>query len=372
MVPPPNPDPSADRRRFPGWLRTRGHPRPVDPFPLLVALVVPCVLLERAIAAHHRLALYDRDDTRDNLGVGVGGLVAGACGRVVALPLLHLIHEHRVFEFAPGPATWVALLLAHDACYYAFHRASHRVRVLWAAHATHHSSAHYNLTTGFRLSWITPFTGIPFWWPLPWLGFDPLWILGAHALSLGYQFCLHTQLVGRLGPLEWIFNTPSHHRVHHGSDAEYLDKNFGGVLIVWDRLLGTFAPQSRPPTYGLVESSRERGVLAIAWTQWCAVWRDALRPGVALHRRLRLLVAMDREAGGPQDRQSTQPRWNSRSSALSSSKPARYSTHAWSPSVAGTPLASYSDGRPSSTSSEAIGEPRSSTANHAMISSGGA
>jgi len=264
----------------------------MDSFFVLLALVVPCVWVERALAARRDLALYDRRDTLANLWVGAGALLAGAVGRTIALPISWLLYEHRLLDLQPGAATWIGLLVAHDACFYAFHRASHRVRVLWAAHVPHHSSAHYNLTTALRLSWTTPFTGIPFWWPLPLFGFDPLWILGAHTFSLGYQFCLHTQLVGRLGPLEWVLNTPSHHRVHHGCDPEYIDKNFGGVLIVWDRLFGTFAAETSPPSYGLVHPLGSHRVLTIALAEWRAVWTAALRRGLSLRERVRALVAM--------------------------------------------------------------------------------
>lgn len=271
----------------------------MDSSVLLVALVVPCVLVELALCARHDLALFDRRDTVANLLVGAGGLVAGGVGRTIALPISSLLYEHRVFDPSPGAWTWIGLLLAHDACFYAFHRASHRVRVLWAAHEPHHSSAHYNLTTALRLSWTTPFTGIPFWWPLPLLGFDPLWIVAMHTVSLGYQFCLHTQLVGRLGPLEWVLNTPSHHRVHHGSDPAYIDKNFGGVLIVWDRLFGTFAAEKRAPTYGLVHPLGSHRVLTIVFGQWRATWIAATCHGLSLRDRVRALVSMQAEIERP-------------------------------------------------------------------------
>jgi sterol desaturase/sphingolipid hydroxylase (fatty acid hydroxylase superfamily) len=263
----------------------------MDSLIVLFALAVPCLLAELALSARRDLALFDRRDTVANLLVGAGGLLAGAVGRVIALPISWWLFEHRMFDLPAGTWTWIGLLLAHDACFYAFHRASHRVRVLWAAHVPHHSSAHYNLTTALRLSWTTPFTGIPFWWPLPLLGFDPLWILGAHAFSLGYQFCLHTQLVGRLGPLEWVLNTPSHHRVHHGCDREYVDKNFGGVLIVWDRLFGTFAAETKAPTYGLVHPLRSHRVITIAFAEWRAVWIAVPRRGLSVRQRVSALVA---------------------------------------------------------------------------------
>jgi alkylglycerol monooxygenase len=264
----------------------------MDSLFVLLALAVPCVLVERALAERRGLGSFDRRDTVANLLVGAGGLLAGALGRAIALPISWLLYEHRLFDLPPGAWTWIALLLAHDACFYAFHRASHRVRALWAAHVPHHSSPHFNLTTALRLSWTTPFTGMPFWWPLPLLGFDPLWLAAAHTLSLAYQFCLHTQLVDRLGPLEWVLNTPSHHRVHHGCDPKYLDKNFGGVLIVWDRLFGTFAAETSAPTYGLVHPLRSDRVLEIAFAEWRAVLLAACRRGLSLRERARALVAM--------------------------------------------------------------------------------
>ena len=120
-----------------------------------------------------------------------------------------------------------------------------RCALLWAAHVNHHSSQHYNLSTALRQPLLTPFTGPVFWAPLALLGFPPWMILTAQAWSLLYQFWLHTEAIDRLGPLEWILNTPSHHRVHHGKNVPYLDKNHGGILIIWDRLFGTFAREER-------------------------------------------------------------------------------------------------------------------------------
>jgi sterol desaturase/sphingolipid hydroxylase (fatty acid hydroxylase superfamily) len=262
----------------------------MDSLPILVALVVPCVLVELAVARRRGVDVFDARDTLVNLVLGAGGLAAGAVGRVIALPISQALFEQRVVHLEANAWTLAGLLVTHDACFYGFHRASHRVRVLWAAHVPHHSSAHFNLTTALRLSWTTPFTGIPFWWPLPLLGFDPIWILGAHTVSLGWQFCLHTQLVGRLGPLEWIFNTPSHHRVHHGSDAAYVDKNYGGMLIVWDRLFGTFAAETTPPTYGLVHPLRTRSVLAIALGEWRRLLALSMRRGLSLRQRVAALL----------------------------------------------------------------------------------
>ncbi|MBX7077836.1 MAG: sterol desaturase family protein [Nannocystaceae bacterium] len=256
---------------------------------LLVGLALGLVAVEAAASAAARLHRYALRDTLANLAMAAGGLLFGAAGRAAALPISYALWS--ASPIALPRAWWVFALLvvAHDLCYYVFHRTSHRVRVFWAAHVAHHSSPHYNLSTALRLSWTTPWTGIPFWWPLPLLGFDPLWILGAHTISLAYQFLLHTEFVGRLGPLEWVLNTPSHHRVHHGCDAHCLDKNFGGIFIVWDRLLGSFAPERARPRYGLVHPLSSHRPWVIAFHEWAALLRACARPGLRWRRRLALL-----------------------------------------------------------------------------------
>jgi sterol desaturase/sphingolipid hydroxylase (fatty acid hydroxylase superfamily) len=174
---------------------------------------------------------------------------------------------------------WFALVVAEDLCFYAFHRASHRVRILWASHVTHHSSRGFNFSVALRQTWV-PFLGVVFWLPLCLVGFDPLMIMTVQVISLFYQDLLHTQLAPRLGPLEWIFNTPSHHAIHHGSNAAYLDKNYGGVLIIWDRMFGTFADHSEPIRFGLTRELRSHNPLVIAGHEWWAmlgeVWRRPL------------------------------------------------------------------------------------------------
>ncbi len=168
---------------------------------------------------------------------------------------------------------WVLLVLLEDLCFYWFHRASHRVRILWASHVTHHSSRYYNLSVAFRQTWV-PFLGVVFWLPLALIGFDPLMIMSVQVASLFYQELLHTQLVPRLGPIEWIFNTPRHHAIHHGSNGAYLDKNYGGVLIVWDRLFRTLARESEPVRFGLTHDLRSHNPIVIAGHEWWAMLVD--------------------------------------------------------------------------------------------------
>lgn len=160
----------------------------------------------------------------------------------------------KLFDIQMGPLSFVLLMIAQDFCYYWFHRASHRVRWMWAAHVVHHSSENMNFSTAFRQSLMYPFAGMwVFWLPLVILGFDPNWVVFVVLLNLGLQFFVHTQAVKKLGPLEWLFNTPSHHRVHHGRNPQYIDKNYAGILIIWDKLFGTFVPEEETVIYGITK-----------------------------------------------------------------------------------------------------------------------
>ncbi|GDY26322.1 sterol desaturase [Agarivorans sp. Toyoura001] len=152
-----------------------------------------------------------------------------------------MLFAWRLFEIEMNVFSFVALVLAQDFCYYWFHRASHRVRWMWAAHVVHHSSENMNFSTAFRQSLMYPLAGMwLFWLPLVIIGFDPKWVVFVVLLNLGLQFFVHTQAIKSLGPLEWLFNTPSHHRVHHGRNPQYIDKNYAGVFIIWDKLFGSF------------------------------------------------------------------------------------------------------------------------------------
>ena len=185
------------------------------------------------------------------------------------------VYQFRVFDL-PQDSVWVWVLLipADDFCYYWYHRAGHEIRLFWAGHVNHHSSPHYNLSTALRQSWTAPLTSWIFWLPLPLLGFDPLLLFVSHSISLLYQYWIHTELIDRMGPLEWVLNTPSHHRVHHGRNAQYLDRNHGGIFIVWDRLFGTFEAEEERPDYGLTQNLESHNPVVIAFHEWAAMARD--------------------------------------------------------------------------------------------------
>jgi sterol desaturase/sphingolipid hydroxylase (fatty acid hydroxylase superfamily) len=251
----------------------------------LVYLAVPffigLMLLEAfGLARRNRdLRGYTWPDTAASLGMGLGNVAISVVTKIGVLAIYAALYQWAIFDLRGQWWIWPLAFLGDDFAYYWFHRASHEVRFLWAAHENHHSSTHYNLSTALRQSWTTPLTAPLFWAPLAILGIPPEMIFLAQGVSLVYQFWIHTELIDRLGPLEWILNTPSHHRVHHGRNIEYLDRNHGGILIVWDRLFGTFEPERAHVEYGLTKQIHTYNPLRIAFHEWAAMLRDARRAG---------------------------------------------------------------------------------------------
>jgi sterol desaturase/sphingolipid hydroxylase (fatty acid hydroxylase superfamily) len=234
-------------------------------------------------------ALYSWPDTLCNAALALMHQGADKLAWLVAVPVYAYVYQHwRIVSWQPGWLEWLALFVAQDLLYYGFHRASHRVRWLWAAHVVHHSSGRLNLSTAFRQSLMYPVAGMwVFWIPLAVIGFTPMQIVGIVLVNLAFQFFVHTQAIGKLGWLEYVFNTPSSHRVHHASNLDYLDANYGGVLIVFDRLFGTYVPEraDEPCRYGLVTPTRSHNPLVVQFEHWVSLARDivsAKNPWTAL------------------------------------------------------------------------------------------
>ncbi|UGT61364.1 sterol desaturase family protein [Nocardia asteroides] len=248
----------------------------------LILHAVPVFVLCLALEAASFRFLPDEDelgyefrDARTSIGMGLGSVVVNAGWKLALVAVLAAAYTVSPLHL---PADtwwfWALLFLADDLAFYCYHRTHHTVRVLWASHVVHHSSRFFNLSTALRQPW-TPFTAMPFWLPLALLGFPPWAILLQQSVSLLYQFFLHTERVGRLwAPVEFVFNTPSHHRVHHGANPEYLDRNYGGILIVWDRLFGTFEPELARVRYGLTTNIATFNPVRVATHEFAAIWRD--------------------------------------------------------------------------------------------------
>jgi sterol desaturase/sphingolipid hydroxylase (fatty acid hydroxylase superfamily) len=247
---------------------------------LAVPAFIILMLLEAVVGAHvlGRRIYEDHRDTYASLAMGVGSVFINLLWKLVVFAYFSLLYGITPLRLGASVWVWIAALLCDDFCYYWFHRLSHEVRILWAAHVNHHSSRKYNLSTALRQSWTTPFTGFLFWSPMPLLGFDPMMIFTVQAISLLYQFWIHTETISSLGPVEYVFNTPSHHRVHHATNIPYLDRNHGGTLIIWDRIFGTFAQETERPVYGLTKNIESYNPIEIAVHEWRALWKDVRRP----------------------------------------------------------------------------------------------
>jgi sterol desaturase/sphingolipid hydroxylase (fatty acid hydroxylase superfamily) len=226
-------------------------------------------------------AAYHARDTLTSLMLGLTSTIAGALTGGAVLAMALFLYQFRLFDI--GWAWWAFPLafLLDDLCYYLFHRSAHRVRWFWASHVIHHSSQHYNLSTALRQSWSGLFAiGFIFCWPLFLIGFPPAMVFFVAGLNLVYQFWIHTEAVDRMPRwFEAVMNTPSHHRVHHATNARYLDANYAGVFIIWDRLFGTFVAERRdePPRYGLVHNLGSFSILWAMVHEWAGIVRDMIR-----------------------------------------------------------------------------------------------
>lgn len=219
---------------------------------------------------------YESKDARTSLWMGVGSIVSSAVFKITTLVVFVAVSVHLAPWHIPTDTwwSWAALILGLDLAFYLQHRFVHRVRIGWAAHQAHHSSEYFNFSTALRQKW-NPWAEFFFWLPFPFLGFEPWMLYVAFAFNLIYQFFTHTERVGTMWrPIELVMNTPSHHRVHHGSDPEYLDKNYAGIFIIWDRMFGTFQKELHRPTYGLTVPVDTYNLLRLQYGAFGELFRD--------------------------------------------------------------------------------------------------
>lgn len=257
---------------------------------LLILFAIPffvLTLVGEAWLRRRRNLAFDVKDGATSVGLGLGNLLISMALQGALLAGSTVLFEYRLFDMGTGPLAWLLLIVVDDFIFYWAHRVSHVCRFFWATHEAHHSSEQFTLTTALRQPW----TNLPvfiFWLPLVLIGFRPEMVLAVHTISLIYQYWIHTELIGRLGVLEWVLNTPSHHRVHHGSNERYLDKNYAGIFIVWDRLFGTFQAEDEQVVYGLTKPLARRDIFSVAFNEWIAIARDVSKGG-GLARAARLV-----------------------------------------------------------------------------------
>ena len=253
-------------------------------FPDAVAYAVPAfvllIIIEMIAVRLRGGGRYETKDSAASLSMGLGNQIAPLFGgSAIVLGVFTFAYQYRLFDI---PNTWWAVLLCFvldDFRYYWWHRISHERRWFWASHVVHHSSQHYNLTTALRQPWTGGIIGaVIFKTPLILLGFHPLMVVFVGGVNLVYQFWIHTEQIDRMGPFEWVFNTPSHHRVHHATNPRYLDANYAGTLIIWDRMFGTFVEEQREdkPRYGIIKNLGTFNPLMISFHEWIGIAKDVV------------------------------------------------------------------------------------------------
>ena len=253
-------------------------PNPVD---YAVPGFVLLILFEMWLSRRRDRAAYEPRDTLTSLALGLGSTVAGLLTGGLVVALGFALSRYALLEIGWQWWAWIACFILDDLAYYWFHRTAHRVRWFWASHVIHHSSQHYNLSTALRQTW-TGFLSLAFIFRLPLflIGFEPAMILFCGGINLIYQFWIHTEAVRRLPRwVEAVMNTPSHHRVHHGVNPRYLDTNYAGVFIIWDRMFGTFTPErdDDPVRYGIIKQLGSFNILWAATHEWVGIARDVWR-----------------------------------------------------------------------------------------------
>jgi sterol desaturase/sphingolipid hydroxylase (fatty acid hydroxylase superfamily) len=249
-----------------------------NPVDYAVPAFVLLVILEMLWARKRAPEKYEPRDTLTSLALGTGSTVAGALFGGIMLATALWGYEYRIATIPWTWWAWIACFVLDDFSYYVFHRSAHRVRWFWAAHVNHHSSQHYNLSTALRQTW-TGFFAITFIFRLPlvFVGFHPTMILFVGAINLIYQFWIHTEAIAKLPRwFEYLMNTPSHHRVHHATNPRYLDRNYAGVFIIWDRMFGTFTEEVEDEQirYGIV---KQLGTFSLLWSvfhEWVGIAQD--------------------------------------------------------------------------------------------------
>jgi sterol desaturase/sphingolipid hydroxylase (fatty acid hydroxylase superfamily) len=259
---------------------------------LMAPIFVVCMTLEFLSLRRRRKQTYTMHETRTNIVLALSHAVSDGIAWTLLLGLFYWFYQHRLFEIPLNAWSVLLLFLLQDFFYYWFHRGSHRIRWMWASHVTHHSSETMNLSTALRQSLTYPLSGMwIFWLPLAWIGFKPEQVILIVAVNLGYQFFVHTESVRRLPKVfEAVFNTPSHHRVHHARNPQYIDRNYAGVLVIWDKLFGSFVPEEAPCDYGITRQIHTRNPLTMMFHEWRDMFADVGRAG-PLRQRLKHLWA---------------------------------------------------------------------------------
>jgi len=251
----------------------------IPEIPNLIHYAIPffilTVIIEVILTVKVKLEEYDFKDSSTSILMGLGNVFLGIIAKAMVLGIFLFLYKYRIFTISFAWWSWILLLFVEDLTYYWFHRISHESRIFWASHVVHHSSKKYNLSTALRQTWSGGFYTFIFWLPLVLIGFHPAMVLVQMSISLIYQYWIHTEMIKKMPKwFEAVFNTPSHHRVHHATNPQYLDRNHAGIFIIWDCFFGTFEPEVEKPVYGLVKNIETYNPLKIAFIEWYQMFVD--------------------------------------------------------------------------------------------------
>jgi len=268
----------------------------IPEIPDLIHYAIPffilTVILEVILTVRVRAEEYEFKDARTSIIMGLGNVAIGLFTKGIILSLFYFLYNlYHLVEIPFVWWAWLIILFAEDFCYYWFHRISHTSRLFWASHVVHHSSEKYNLSTALRQTWSGSFYTFIFWFPLILIGFHPVMVIVQMSISLIYQYWIHTELIDKMPRwFEYIFNTPSHHRAHHATNPQYLDRNYAGVFIIWDRLFGTFEPEVEKPIYGLIKNVKTFNPIKIAFIEWYDMFKDFFTSKTSILNRFKYLI----------------------------------------------------------------------------------
>lgn len=263
----------------------------IPEIPNLIHYAIPVfvitVIVEAILTVKIKLDEYEFKDAFTSITMGLGNVAIGLFTKGLTLALFLWLYQFRLFTIPFTWWTWFILLFAEDFVYYWNHRIAHESRLFWASHVVHHSSQKYNLSTALRQTWTGSFYTFIFWLPLIIIGFHPVMVLVQMSISLLYQYWIHTELITKLPKwFEAVFNTPSHHRVHHATNPQYLDRNHAGIFIIWDKLFGTFEPENEKPVYGLVKNIETYNPVKVAFVEWYNMIKDVFSSKTSMTKRI--------------------------------------------------------------------------------------
>ena len=268
----------------------------IPKIPDLILYAIPffivTLIIEIIVDVRKKASTYETKDAITSIVMGLGNVFLSIFSKLLVFGAFIYVYDN--FRFFTIPFTWWAwgiLLFAEDLTYYWFHRISHENRFFWASHVIHHSSQKYNLSTALRQTWTGIFLSFVFWLWLPLLGFHPVMILAQMSISLIYQYWIHTEFIIKMPSwFEAVFNTPSHHRVHHATNPQYLDRNHAGIFIIWDKFFGTFIEEEEKPIYGLVTNISSYNPLYVAFHEWIALFKDVFTSDISLLNRIKYFI----------------------------------------------------------------------------------